>query len=72
MLAERMKQWEREFELRGQRKGESHLLFRLLQKRFGPLPAAARTRIEQAESRQLEQWGERLLDVDTLEALFEA
>lgn len=46
-------------------------LTRLLQKRFGELPAWVAPRLQKAEPEQLEAWGERLLEVDDLEMLFE-
>ncbi len=79
MLIERMQQWEKDFELRGLEKGrlqgrqegEMHLLLRQLRKRFGELPHAVRLHVEQAEPDKLERWGERLLEVESLEALFD-
>jgi hypothetical protein len=83
MLAERIKEWEAEWERQGWEKGrqkgweigrqegEAQLLLRQLQKRFGALPLPILARVRDARSDQLERWGERLLDVSTLGELFE-
>jgi hypothetical protein len=52
--------------LEGRQEGERAILLRLPRARFGELPAAAVTRIEQAESATLEQWAERVLSAKTL------
>ncbi|HEY0940602.1 MAG TPA: DUF4351 domain-containing protein [Steroidobacter sp.] len=46
-------------------------MLRQLRRRFGELPEWVQPRLRQAPSEQLERWGERLLEVDTLDALFE-
>jgi hypothetical protein len=55
----------------GLRKGEAQLLHRLLRHRFGALPDWVEARLSNASAEQLEQWAERLLDIDSLDALFE-
>jgi hypothetical protein len=55
----------------GIQRGEATLLARQLERRFGPLPEWVRSRIEQADTPLLEAWGLRLLEVDSLERLFE-
>jgi hypothetical protein len=47
------------------------ILERLLTRRFGALPVAAQTRLEQASLEEMETWLERVLDADTLTAVFE-
>jgi flagellar biosynthesis/type III secretory pathway protein FliH len=54
----------------GQRRGEFQFLLSLLERKFGPIPAFYRARIKQA-SEQLLAWGTRLLEVNSLEVLFE-
>lgn len=54
----------------GLQQGESLLLQRLLIRRFGALPGWAEAKLAGAERAQLEQWGERVLDAATLEAVF--
>ncbi|MCP4696019.1 MAG: DUF4351 domain-containing protein, partial [Gammaproteobacteria bacterium] len=57
-------------EQRGMQRGEQLLLRRLLIRRFGPLPSWVEQRLETADCAQLEDWGERLLDADSLETFF--
>ncbi len=54
----------------GARIGETQLLSRLLSKRFGPLPDWVQQNLAQANTAQLEQWGERILDAKTLAEVF--
>jgi len=56
----------------GRQAGESALLCRQLEQRFGPLPAWARQQIEAAETATLETWGVRLLDATSLEDVLRA
>ncbi len=79
MLSERFDEWEAEFLRRGRqegraegrKEGEAALLLRQLKKRFGELPAAVDTRLRSAQPEQLEEWGERLLNVASLNELFD-
>ena len=52
------------------REGEIRLLRRLLQRRFGDLPAWVGERFAGASPEELEKWGERLLDAVILEDVF--
>ena len=54
----------------GRQEGQRKLLVRMLQRRFGHLPAAVLARIECADESSLERWSEELLDAPSLEALF--
>ena len=47
-------------------KGRKRDLTRLLERRFGPLPDAARTRVEGASLDQLDAWLDRVLDAESL------
>ncbi len=73
-LRETLRQWEREFlaqgRQEGRQEGEALLLQRLLARRFGPLPAAIVERIAAASPTELEQWGDRVLEAESLEAVF--
>lgn len=51
----------------GHQKGQFRLVLRLLTKRFGILPKAARQRLEAASPELLEVWADQLLDAATLE-----
>jgi predicted transposase YdaD len=54
----------------GQIEGERALVRRLLERRFGVLPAWVEERIAAADPTALEQWGLRLLDATSLEEVF--
>jgi hypothetical protein len=57
---------------KGEAKGQTNLLARQLEKRFGPLPTAVKKLLERAETETVEQWGLRLLDAETMEDVFGA
>ena len=52
---------------KGFQQGEVTVLKRLLTRRFGPLPAWAAQRLEQASPQELEGWAERVLEAQRLE-----
>jgi hypothetical protein len=54
----------------GLREGEALLLHRQLRQRFGELPDWVWPRLQQADTTQIEQWGERVLSADSLGAVF--
>ncbi len=54
----------------GLREGEALLLHRMLRQRFGELPDWVWPRLQQADTAQLERWGERILSADSLGAVF--
>ena len=56
----------------GMQEGEQILLQRMLTRRFGELPDWAKQRLLQADSEQLEQWADQLLDAQTLDSVFNA
>ncbi|MEO5341184.1 MAG: DUF4351 domain-containing protein [Magnetococcus sp. MYC-9] len=53
----------------GRQEGESKMLTRFLQRRFGTLPEWATDKIAQADSATLEAWSLRVLDATTLEGV---
>ena len=55
----------------GRDEGKYTMLLHLLKQKFGLVPLRYRKRIEQANGQQLLNWGERVLEVQNLEALFE-
>ena len=77
MLEETVKDWVREWkqqgmelgEQKGMQKGEVTVLKRQILRRYGSLPQWAVTRLEQADTAQLEAWSERIFDAQTLEEL---
>jgi hypothetical protein len=56
---------------RGIERGEMILLRRMLTKRFGELPSAIEIRLSQALIADLELWGDRFLDAQTLTDIFD-
>ena len=56
---------------RGEQRGETNVIERLLAKRFGPLSAETRDRLKAAPLEQLDQWAENLLDAATVEEVFQ-
>jgi len=79
MLASRAEDWKRQWlqeghlkgqmvgRLEGRLEGEAALLLRLLERRFGALPAEVRDRVAAADAAALETWGLRVLDAGSLE-----
>ena len=55
----------------GRFEGRVEFLARLLTKRFGPLSSEIHARLTQATTEQLERWGERLLDAESLDGVFD-
>jgi hypothetical protein len=76
LIEARMQEWEQEWLRQGHREGlregATHIVQRQLQRRFGDLPDWVTSRLQDASSEQLDQWAERLLEVDSLEGLFES
>ena len=60
-----------EGEARGEILGRASILNRLLERRFGRLPATVRERVRTASVQDLDAWGDAVLDAPTLEAVFE-
>jgi len=54
---------------RGREDGERSIVLRQIAKRFGPLPAAARKRIEALPASKIERIALRLLDARSLDEL---
>ncbi|MDV7398098.1 DUF4351 domain-containing protein, partial [Arthrospira platensis SPKY1] len=54
----------------GLQQGEVTILARLLSRRFGPLDARTRSRLEQASLEELERWSERILDAGSVDEVF--
>ena len=52
------------------KEGQSRLLRRQLERRFGVLPSWATEQLANASEQQLEAWGEAILTAPTLEAVF--
>jgi len=54
----------------GMQQGMQLLIRKLLMRRFGQLPEWVDKRLESAESRDLKQWAERILDARDLQDVF--
>jgi hypothetical protein len=75
MLATRAEDWKRQWlqeghsagRVKGRLEGEAAFLLRLLERRFGTLPAGVRDRVAAADAAALETWGLRVLDAGSLE-----
>ena len=78
MLAERVKEWNKESMQRGiqkgmqkgMQKGALNLLSRLLETKFGPIGPEVMKRLEQADEQQLLNWSERILTAGNLSDIF--
>jgi len=74
MLAERVKEWNRQSlekgMQKGMQKGACDLLVRLLEKKFGTIPDELRHRLEQADQQQILQWSERVLSAESMGDVF--
>ena len=54
----------------GRREGESIMLLRQLEGRFGPLDEETRARVSASEADRLLEWGDRILTAKRLEDVF--
>jgi len=79
MITNRFEEWKERQRLvgveqgieRGRLEGERTLALRLIQHRFGELPAALRLRLEGASQADLEHLADRVLDATRLDDLFQ-
>ena len=60
----------RESKAEGERTGAATLLQTLLRRRFGAIPEATMARIASGSRQDLDRWAERVLDAETLAAVF--
>jgi hypothetical protein len=84
MLATRVEQWEQAIRQEslekgwkggreeGRKTGEATMLCKMLELKYGPLPQWALDKVSQADAATLEQWAAKLLDAQTLEAVFDS
>lgn len=74
MLAETVEEWTRQWKQEGRQEGrqegENALLRKLLERRFGALPAWVDECLAKAGPAQLETWGLELLEAKALEDVF--
>ena len=55
----------------GRQQGEATLLMRLMTRKFGPLDAKVRQRIESADPQQLLDWGERFVTAQSIQEVLD-
>ena len=70
MMGTIAEQWLKEGEARGEARTRTAIFARLLEHRFGPLPARVRKRIDGASQKQLDAWLDNVLDAPNLKAVF--
>ena len=71
MLAERVKEWTKQWHDKGRQEGEAAVLRRLLERRFGNLDEESERRITSADSDQLLGWCDRVLAATNIEEIFD-
>ena len=72
MLSIAAKEWMAEGRAEGEAKGKADMLLRQLRRRFTPLPASLEERVRAADSDQLDEWSERILEARALIDVFGA
>ena len=70
MLETNIDRWEAQAIARGVQRGEAFLLQRQLTRRFGELSATQQAKLAAATPAQLETWGDRVLDAQSLDEVF--
>jgi hypothetical protein len=74
MLAERMEEWKENYRQEGRQEGRQagavQLLMRMLEMKFGNLPADIKAKLDQADEEQIILWSERILTAETLAEMF--
>ncbi len=70
MIAEEAPTWTEMWKEDGRREGESTMLLRLLEGRFGPLDEHTLARVAAADAERLLEWGDRILTAKRLENVF--
>nr|CRH05935.1 conserved protein of unknown function [C terminal fragment] [Candidatus Magnetococcus massalia] len=63
-------QFAREMMSRGRQEEAASMLLRLLSRRFGSLPERVQDRIVTADVKEIEAWGDRIFDAESLESVF--
>jgi len=54
----------------GRRQGESTMLFRLIERKFGKVSEEVKQKIEAADIDVLLEWGEKILNASTIDDIF--
>lgn len=69
-LREGLREGRKEGRQEGRKEGEATLLYKMLELKFAPLPEWTKQKVDQADSKLLEQWAANLLNATTLEDVF--
>ncbi len=70
MLSEQLEVWARQYEARGEARGEVMALQKLLTKRFGVIPVDILAKIASASQEQVDSWLDQMLDAKNFGDLF--
>ena len=70
MLADRLEEWAHQYEARGESRGESLALQKLLTKRFGVIPPDVMGMIAAASKEQIEAWFDVAIDASSYDEVF--
>ena len=70
VLAERVERWAEEHQRKGRVQGETELLRRLLERRFGAVSEGVDPKLANATEADLIRWSEEIFDAQTLDKLF--
>ena len=72
MLATRTQEWKRQLRLEGKAEGKAETLLRQLRRRFSSVSPHIESRVLSANSDQLDEWMDRLVDTRELSDIFGA
>ena len=67
MLAERVLEWTKEWMQEGFKSGETALLLRQIERKFGPVSEVVRQKVASADAETLLIWADRVLDARRIE-----
>jgi len=70
MLAERVKEWPKQWKAEGREEGQREILSLLLEQKFGPLSAADEKRLKSASEKALNQAAARILTANSIDEVF--
>jgi hypothetical protein len=71
MLTEQVEDWTKEWWENGLKEGETLILIRLLERKFGPLSEQHRDRLEQADADTLLEWSDRILTANSIDEVLQ-
>jgi len=75
MLAERVKEWPKQWMAEGEKKGvdrgQRKMLKMQIEAKFGPLSAADKRRLKTASQKSVNLWGKRILTANSIDEVFD-